>query len=87
MTTRSTTQTLVGALHVLARDIESDDGLANAAISEAAERLQELKILLCQCWPHVYASHGAEHMMDGFKPKIRPEIDSLFNRVKQEVDQ
>jgi ribosomal protein L37E len=39
---RSSTETLVAAMRVLARDIESGDGVANAAISEAAERLEEL---------------------------------------------
>ena len=40
--TRSTTETLIAALRVLSRDIQSEDGLANAAIAEAADRLQEL---------------------------------------------
>lgn len=35
-------QTLVSALRILARDIESGDGVANAAIAEAADRLEEL---------------------------------------------
>jgi hypothetical protein len=34
--------TLISAMKVLARDIESPDGVANAAIAEAAERLQDL---------------------------------------------
>lgn len=40
--TRSTTETLVTALRILSRDIQSDDGVANAAIAEAADRLEEL---------------------------------------------
>lgn len=39
---RSSTETIITALHVLSRDIESPDGVANAAISEAAYRLEEL---------------------------------------------
>lgn len=35
------TSTLIKALRILARDIQSDDGVANAAIAEAAERLEE----------------------------------------------
>jgi ABC-type transporter Mla subunit MlaD len=38
---RSTTNTLVEALNILARDIQSEDGVANACIAEAAQRLQE----------------------------------------------
>ena len=40
-TPRTSTQTIISALLVLARDIESQDGVANAAIAEAAERLAE----------------------------------------------
>jgi hypothetical protein len=39
---KTTTQTLAAALRQLANDIESPDGVANAAILEAAERLEEL---------------------------------------------
>ena len=35
-------QTLISALRILARHIQSDDGVANAAITEAADRLEEL---------------------------------------------
>jgi sirohydrochlorin ferrochelatase len=39
---KTPTQTLAAALRILAKDIESPDGVANAAIAEAAERLEEL---------------------------------------------
>ena len=39
---KSSTETLINALHILAQEIESPDGVANQAIAEAAERLQEL---------------------------------------------
>jgi hypothetical protein len=39
---KTPTQTLAAALRQLANDIESPDGVANAAIAEAAERLEEL---------------------------------------------
>lgn len=35
-------ETLIKALHVLANDIQSEDGVANACIFEAALRLEEL---------------------------------------------
>lgn len=38
---KSDTEKLIKAMRVLARDIQSDDGAANAAIAEAAVRLQE----------------------------------------------
>lgn len=36
------TPTLIKAMRILARDIQSGDGVANAAIAEAADRLEEL---------------------------------------------
>jgi hypothetical protein len=35
------TETLIQALRLLSSDIQSEDGVANAAIAEAAQRLQE----------------------------------------------
>lgn len=35
------TETLVSAMRALANDIQSEDGVANAAIHEAAQRLKE----------------------------------------------
>jgi hypothetical protein len=39
---RSSTETLIEALHILAGDILSEEGVANAAIAEAADRMEEL---------------------------------------------
>jgi hypothetical protein len=39
---RSDTPTLISAMRILAATVESDDGIANAAIAEAADRLEEL---------------------------------------------
>ena len=38
---RSSTETLIKAMRILSSDIQSDDGVANAAIAEAAQRLEE----------------------------------------------
>jgi hypothetical protein len=43
MSRRTDTATLAKAMDALARDIQSGDGVANAAIHEAAERLRELE--------------------------------------------
>lgn len=43
---RSETATLSAAMYELARTIQSDDGVASAAIEEAAERLDEQTIAL-----------------------------------------
>jgi hypothetical protein len=39
---KTDTPTLIRALRILAQDIQSGDGVANAAIAEAADRLEEL---------------------------------------------
>lgn len=38
----SSTPAIISALRILARDISSEDGIANAAIAEAADRLEEI---------------------------------------------
>jgi len=37
---RTSTETLIAAMRILSQDIQSDDGIANAAIAEAAQRLE-----------------------------------------------
>lgn len=37
----SSTETIISAMRILARDIQSNDGVANGAIAEAAQRLEE----------------------------------------------
>lgn len=39
---KSSTQTIIKAMYILSNDIQSQDGVANAAILEAAIRLEEL---------------------------------------------
>ena len=50
MSRKSSTATLIAAMRILARDIDGGDGVANAAISEAADRLEELQ-------SHVMSEH------------------------------
>lgn len=45
---RAKTSTIVQAMRILGGSIQSDDGVANAACFEAAERLDELRALLLQ---------------------------------------
>lgn len=39
---RTKTETLIAAMRILSHDIESNDGIANATIAEAADRIEEL---------------------------------------------
>ena len=43
---RSKTETIISALQILARDIQTDDGVANACLDEAASRLEHLQLNL-----------------------------------------
>jgi hypothetical protein len=45
---KTQTDVLIAAMRILARDVESGDGVANAAIAEAADRLKELDAKLKQ---------------------------------------
>lgn len=40
---KSSDETLIAAMEILARDIKSGDGVANAAIREAGQRIAELR--------------------------------------------
>lgn len=40
---RSDTETIIAALDILAREIHSEDGVANAAIAEGAQRLRDMQ--------------------------------------------
>jgi hypothetical protein len=40
---KTETKTLVAALRILSRNIDSEDGIANSCIEEAANRLEELE--------------------------------------------
>ncbi len=39
---RSSTETIIGALRVLSVDIQTDDGVVNSCLREAADRMEEL---------------------------------------------
>jgi len=63
-TPRSSTATLIKALVILSRDIQSDDGVANAAIAEAAQRLREMDKALrgvITCCDHLHHEPNQRH--------------------------
>ncbi len=45
---KTSTETLIAAMHILATEIQSEDGAANAAVAEAAERLAEQHMRIAQ---------------------------------------
>jgi hypothetical protein len=45
---KTSTETLIAAMRILSSDIQSDDGVANAAVAEAGERLAEQHMRITQ---------------------------------------
>ncbi len=45
---KTSTETLIAAMRILSQDIQSEDGIANAAVSEAAQRLAEQHMRIAQ---------------------------------------
>jgi len=41
---KTNSKTLIKALRILSEDVQSDDGVANACIAEAANRIEELEL-------------------------------------------
>ena len=70
MTHKTSTSDLAAAMMVLANDIESDDGVANAAILEAGQRLIEqdgrakvLRDLLADCYSYLDPTDLADYTL------------------------
>lgn len=66
---------LVASIEMLENKLQCWADAHNELAGEA-----EARALLAECVPHVMASHGAEHMLDGFRPQRRP-IDDLVERL------
>ena len=58
---KTSTPILISAMRILARDIQTDDGVANAAISEAADRLQHLHDTSKSPWTKLDYSNPATY--------------------------
>jgi hypothetical protein len=55
------TATLIAALRILVREIQSDDGIANSCIAEAADRIEQLDTMATEV---LRASHhGDQHFI------------------------
>lgn len=54
------------------------------AIKEAGDRLAKLHRMVNHAHPIIKAQHGADHMLDGFRPKKRA-IDALLAEFESEL--
>lgn len=70
------TETLIKALRILANDIQSEDGVANAVILEAAQRMEEDQEVIFQAGESIkILRQTVKHRND--------TIDELKQRVKR----
>ena len=83
------TKTIIEALRILARDIQSDDGVANAAIAEAADRLEKQQKRIRNQRREIEALAKDKKRVDGFVRWLDGEIgkckhpmsEALSNRL------
>lgn len=78
---RSSTGTLIAAMMILSRHVQTDDGVFNAALAETAQRLGELREIVIAALPMVQAQEWRE----GFAAKKTGTIN-LVERMKAEAD-
>jgi len=68
------TKTIIEALRILARDIQSEDGVANAAIAEAADRLEKQQKRIRNQRREIEALAKDKKRVDGFVNWLDAEI-------------
>jgi len=68
---RTSTPVLIAAMRALARDIESQDGIANAAILEAAERLEKMLDALVAADKYLERRRWVDDLLDKVKEAIK----------------
>ena len=82
---RSSTTTLISALRILARDIKSDDGVANAAIAEAADRLEELSRENARLQMELNASREDAEFRHEQNRQLRNDLFGIKRRIIETV--
>ena len=82
MTRKSSTETLISAMRILARDIESGDSVANAAISDAADRMEEQQARIAELEAKAAIGRRAVEMLADTTEKV----ESLVGWVGRNID-
>ena len=87
---KTSTETLITALRVLARDVQSEDGVANSCLREAADRMEELNQIVDQATNVVKAaSRGDQEFIDCLRAReastmrLRLSIVALADRLRE----
>jgi hypothetical protein len=86
MSDRIPTYELAKTMSIIADEIGDSDKIGSETIHHVSRRLIELRRLLELIEPIVSAHYGAAHMLDGFRKQPRPEIDSLVEAIKTELE-
>lgn len=75
---RTETMTLASALDTLAKTIKTDDGVFNAAIAEAAQRLRELELEVAALTQQARTNHArAEGIISAREAEISRQQDKI----------
>jgi uncharacterized protein HemX len=80
MSRKSSTDTLIAAMRILARDIQSGDGVANVAIAEAADRLAEQQARIAELAAKAAAGRRAVAVTAGALVDLLSASDALIER-------
>lgn len=76
---RTSTKNLIEALNIIACGIQSDDGIANAAILEAASRMQELYDALSEKVLYVNEDVSKGVYLKGYT--LETNIDTMYRDI------
>lgn len=78
----STTRSLINALRVLDSEIQSQDGVANAVIAEAATRLEELQDRIKRL-EDIIKRAGCEFFKDGPDSRIAVNMLTVLDEARE----
>ena len=84
---KTDTETLIAAMRILAQDIKSEDGIANAVTAEAADRIMELHVELelwkaeAERWRDMYIEY--DEILEG---QVQETVERL-NKIWEDLDE
>jgi len=80
------TETLIKALRILASDIQSEDGVANTAILEAAQRMEEDQEVIFQAGESIKILRQTVKHRNETIDALKQRIKRLEDRIKRLED-
>lgn len=83
---RSDTETIIAALDVLAREIHSNDGVANAALAEGAQRLRDMQRKVAEFRERKQEAETRERSAWLLRQAEARQFSEELNRLRAEVE-